>query len=86
MHLLPYYGTLNVDEIMLALNMIEFKGYFTLEADGEMRTSCTNGSYTGPELEGIDDPYPIDRMEQEEILYKLTEYILKEHDMLEETK
>lgn len=71
---------------MLALNMIEFKGYFTLEADGEMRTSRTNGSYTGPELEGIDDPYPIDRMEQEEILYKLTEYILKEHDMLEETK
>ncbi len=82
-HLMPYYGNINVDEVMLAINMIGFKGYFTLECDGTTRAL---GAYTGPNLEGMDASKILDRMEEEKQLYQLTEYILKEHGMLAETR
>ena len=36
-HLIPYFGTLNLDEIMTALTDIGFNGYFTFEAGNSFR-------------------------------------------------
>lgn len=36
-HLIPYFGTLNIDEIMCALKEINYKGVFTFEAGSTLR-------------------------------------------------
>ena len=36
-HLLPYFGTMNLDEIMTALVDIKYNGYFTFEASSSLR-------------------------------------------------
>lgn len=38
-HVIPYFGTLNMDEIMHALIDVNFKGTFTLEASSSIRSS-----------------------------------------------
>ena len=77
-HLIPYYGTLDIEEVMNALRAIGYDGYLTLECDGGGRVS---GNYTGPQLEGCSNPYTSDRLTQEKILYLVTEYMLKSHNM-----
>lgn len=82
-HLMPYYGNLDIAAVMRAIKMIGYNGDFTLEADGASRSG---GTYTGPELEGELDPYTTDCFEQEDILYQIAEYILKEYDCGEPVK
>ena len=76
-HLMPYYGTMDIDEVMRALKVMGFDGYFTLETDGTPRIST---QYKGPELEGGLNPYSEDRLEQEEIVYQIATYILEKYD------
>ena len=78
-HLMPYYGSMNVKDVMRALNVIDFKGYFTLESTGGTRA---NGTYKGPQFSDVTDYNPTDRLEQEKLLYKITERILIDYDML----
>lgn len=76
-HLMPYYGTMDIDEVMRALKVMGFDGYFTLETDGTPRIST---QYKGPELEDGLNPYSEDRLEQEEIVYQIATYILEKYD------
>lgn len=76
-HMVPYYGTMDVDEVMRAFKLIGYSGEFTLEIDGSKRTDAT---YNGPELEGGLDPYTQDRFEQEKIIFQLMNYILEKYD------
>ena len=80
-HIIPYYGTLNCDRVMRALNRIGFSGYFTFECDGSARI---NGNWHGPEgLETLSsaDPSSLTREQQEKLLYEIGEYILRYYDM-----
>jgi len=76
-HLMPYYGTMDIDEVMRALKVIGYNGDFTLEVDGSSRTA---GTYTGPKLEGGLNAYSTDRFEQEKIAYQVSTFILKKYD------
>jgi len=74
---MPYYGTMDIDEVMRALKVIGYNGDFTLEVDGSSRTA---GTYTGPKLEGGLNAYSTDRFEQEKIAYQVSTFILKKYD------
>lgn len=76
-HMIPYYGNMDIDEVMRALKVIGYSGYFTLETDGSSRVGST---YTGPELKGGLNPYTTDRFEQQEIIYQIMNYILEKYD------
>ena len=75
-HMVPYYGTMDVDEVMRAFKIMGYSGEFTLEIDGSKRTDST---YSGPKLEEGLDPYTTDRFEQEKIIFQLMNYILEKH-------
>ena len=76
-HMIPYYGNMDIDEVMSALKIIGYNGDFTLETDGSNRIS---NNYTGPELAGGLDPFTTDRFEQQKIIYQLMTYILNKYD------
>ena len=85
-HMMPFFGTLDINSIIKALVDIEYDGYFTLECTGSERT---NDFYHCPELDVIKEHYPDDaalfstqnmsRQEEERLLYITTEYILKNY-------
>ena len=35
-HIMPYFGSMNIDSVMHGLNDIGYKGYFTFEADAKL--------------------------------------------------
>ena len=76
-HMVPYYGNMDVDEVMRALKVIGYNGDFTLETDGSNRIGS---NYTGPELEDDLNPYSTNRFEQQKIIYQIMTYILEEYD------
>lgn len=78
-HMIPYYGNMNIDEVMRALKVIGYSGDFTLETDGSSRIGP---NYTGPELSDDLDPYTKDRFEQQEIIYQIITHILEKYDCL----
>ena len=83
-HLIPYYGSLDCDIVIKALNNIGYTGYFTFESDGGNRT---NGYWHGPDgLETLSeaDPSDLTREQQERLLYEIGEYLLKHYDMFAE--
>ena len=85
-HMMPFFGTLDINSVIKALVDIEYDGYFTLECTGSERT---NDFYHCPELDVIKEHYPDDaalfstqkmsRQEEERLLYITTEYILKNY-------
>lgn len=75
-HMVPYYGNMDIDEVMSALRIIGYTGDFTLETDGTYRIGS---NYTGPELEGL-NPFTSDRFEQQRIIYQIMTYILQKYD------
>lgn len=87
-HMMPFFGSLDINSVIKALIDIEFDGYFTLECTGSTRT---DGFYCGPELDYIKELYPDDaallapqkmnRQEQERLLYLITEYILANYPL-----
>ena len=82
-HMMPFFGSLDINSIIKALIDIEYDGYFTLECDGKSRNQH---SYKGPKLELLNELYPdeavktsvlkLTRIEQEKFLYLLAEYII----------
>ena len=76
-HMVPYYGNMDVDEVMRALKVIGYNGDFTLETDGSNRIGS---NYTGPELEDDLNPYSTNRFEQQDIIYQIMTYILEKYD------
>ena len=77
-HMIPYYGNMDIDEVMRALRVIGFTGDFTLETDGSKRN--TSNSYTGPELGEDFDPFTKDRFEQQRIIYLIMTQLLREYE------
>ena len=81
-HIIPYMGNFAIDDVMIALKEINYKGYFTFEANnsiwgGEMRSQiCKNNILAEPPVFLFD--------EIENIKYKIGKYILEKYDCFEE--
>lgn len=85
-HMIPYFGTLNVNTVLSALIDVDYSGYFTFECDG---TNRTNANWHGPEDLDILSEMSMeevtgDILKQEKLLYQIGEYLLSSCKMLDE--
>jgi len=81
-HMIPYFGTLNFDSIMTGLKSIDYKGYFTFEADGSPLATWRRNKYKGDDR-CLEFPVEI-RKKLESVLYDIGKYILTKYDCFEE--
>ena len=85
-HILPFIGTVNMDEIMHALIDVGYKGIFTFEAGSTLRPyKCWQGSrmvYEGDTR--LREPQLFMQKHLERLMYDIGEYILKSYDCFEE--
>jgi len=84
-HLIPFFGTLNHDEVINALFDVNFKGYFTLEASSSL---IKNNYWLGgrrkykPDTR-LAEPQLFMQRKLEALLYDTAEYILSSYDIFE---
>lgn len=85
-HLLPFFGTMNLDEIMNALIDIEYKGYFTFEANSALRPPkyWLGDRMTFEKDTRLLNPQLFMQKHLEELMYNMGVYILKQYDCFEE--
>lgn len=85
-HILPYCGTMNMDEIMHALIDIGYSGYFTFEADSILRPSAYwLGNRRPYEKDSrLSEPQLFMQKHIEKLMYDMGVYILKQYDCFEE--
>lgn len=85
-HLLPYIGTLNMDEVMHALIDVNYKGVFTFEAGSSLRSSiCWQGHRREFERDSrLREPQLFMQKHLEKLMYDMGKYILKAYDCFEE--
>ena len=85
-HLIPYLGTINMDEIMTALIDSGYKGYFTFEAETSLRSpkSWLAKRRVFEKNEKLIQPQLFMQVKLEELLYELGVYFLKTYDCCEE--
>lgn len=84
-HLLPYFGTMNMDEIINALIDINYKGYFTFEACSALRPSKywlgNRASYE--KNTRLEQPQLFMQKHLEKLMYDMGEYILNSYNVFE---
>lgn len=84
-HIIPYLGTLNMDEVMTALKNVNFKGTFTLEAGSSLRPKkYWQGNRRDFEKDTrLAEPPLSLQKELESFMYKVGEYILTSYGEFE---
>ena len=84
-HVIPFFGTLNMDEIMNALKDVGYRGCFTLEACSTLRPSeyWLGSRHEYPQDTRLSEPPLILQKELEKFMYSVGEYILKSYDCFE---
>ena len=85
-HIIPFMGTINMDEVMHALIDVGYKGYFTMEAGSVLRPArywlgCRAEFEKDTRL--LEPPLELQK-ELERFMYKTGEYILKTYGVFEE--
>ena len=85
-HLLPYFGTLNHDEIINALIDVKFGGYFTLECSSSLiPKKYWMGGRRDFERDGrLSEPQLFMQQGLESLLYDTAKYILSAYSLFEE--
>ena len=85
-HLIPFFGTLNMDEIMNALLDSQFKGYFTFESSSSLRKSkYWLGNRRSFEKDTrLLEPQLFMQKHLEKLLYDTGVYILKTYNCYED--
>lgn len=85
-HLLPFFGTMNLDEIMNALIDIEYRGCFTFEASSVLRPPkyWLGNRMTFERDTRLLNPQLFMQKHLEELMYNMGVYILKQYDCFEE--
>ena len=85
-HLIPYFGTLNHDEIIHALMKIQFGGYFTLECSSSLipKNYWLGGRRCFNQDMRLTDPQLFMQRHLESLLYETAKYILDSYHLLEE--
>jgi sugar phosphate isomerase/epimerase len=84
-HIIPFFGTLNMDEIMHALKDVGYKGCFTFEAGSSLRSQeyWLGHRHSFPQDTRLSNPPLILQKELEKFMYSVGEYILKSYDVFE---
>ncbi len=84
-HILPYFGTVNLDEILHALQDANFRGAFTFECGSALRPSrCWFGNRQSfPEDTRLLEAQCFMQDDLEKLLYHIGEYALKTYGCLE---
>ncbi len=85
-HIIPYLGTVNMDEVMTALIDIDYKGIFTFEAGSSLRPAIY---WQGNRMEfkrdnRLSEPQLFMQKQIEKLLYDMGVYILKQYDCYED--
>ena len=81
-HTAPFFGTMNLDEIMHGLNEIGFNGYFTFEADGMFCPLWRKKTFDQDKKLFV---APIEIKDKaERLLYDIGKHILTSYDCFEE--
>lgn len=81
-HVAPFFGSVNFDMIMNALIEIGYKGAFTLETAVFFLYNNFKVKYAKDNR--LTKPFPLDiKLHAEELLYKISRYILEEYDCFE---
>lgn len=81
-HIMPYFGSMNLDSVMHGLKDIGYNGYFTFEADAKLHPLYRRKSFQKdtrlfkPPVEILD--------KAESLLYDIGKYILTSYDCFEE--
>lgn len=85
-HILPYFGILNLDEIMHALIEINYTGIFTFEASSTLRPSKSwHGNRRIFEGENrLLEPQLFMQKDIEKLMYDMGKYILKSYNCFDE--
>ena len=85
-HLIPYMGTLNMDEVMNALIDVDFKGYFTMECCSSLRPKkYWLGSRRDFEKDTrLTEPQLFMQRHLEKLLYDTGKYILESYNVFEQ--
>lgn len=85
-HILPYLGTVNMDEIMNALIDVDYKGIFTFECDSSLRPAkyWQGDRKTFEKDNRISEPQLFMQKQLEKLMYDMGEYILKSYDCFDE--
>lgn len=84
-HIIPYFGTLNIDEIMCALKEINYKGVFTFEAGSTLRPQkCWLGNRHEFSKENrLSEPTLEMQLELEKFMYHVGKHILNSYGEFE---
>ena len=84
-HIIPYMGTMNVDEVMHALLDVGYKGVFTFECDSPLRpANYWLGNRRGfDRANGLANPPMELRVEMEKFMYRVGRHILTAYGLLE---
>ena len=85
-HIIPFMGTVNMDEVMHALLDVGYKGYFTLESGSSLRSSnYWLGHRKAFEQDNrLANPPLYLQKELERFMYKTGKYILETYGVFEE--
>lgn len=85
-HLIPYFGTLNHDEVINALMDAEFKGYFTLECSSSLipKHYWLGGRRPFDGDTRLADTRLFMQQQLEAFMYNIAKYMLMSYDIFEE--
>lgn len=81
-HIIPYFGTVNMDEIMCALKKTDFKGPFTFESGSSMRPAkywLGNRHFFADETRLSEPTFEL-QLELERFMYAVGKHILSAYD------
>ena len=85
-HVIPYLGTVNMDEIMHALIDVGYKGSFTFECGSTLRPARTwlGNRKTFEQDDRLREPMLFMQKQVERLMHDIGEYILKSYHCFEE--
>ena len=81
-HIAPFFGTLNLDSLMHGLKAIDYKGYFTFEADAMFMPAYKRRPFP-EDTRLLNVPLEL-RIKGENLLYEIGKHILTAYDCFEE--
>lgn len=85
-HIIPFMGTLNMDDVMHGLLDVGYKGFFTFESGSTLRSKNhwlgARRSFDADTR--LSEPQLFMQKSLEKLMYKTGEYILKSYDCFEE--
>lgn len=85
-HLIPFFGTVNMDDVMNGLIDINYKGVFTFEAGSVLKfnDNWLNPRRTYEKSKKLANPEIFMQNHIEKLMYEIGKYILKSYDLYEE--